>query len=111
MNNSTDLCVSDYDFVAATIASDGLFNGTETLDGILGLSPDSLFITSLFDDGMIESSIITFLLTLNPMTSSVTLGGFPNNLVLGETSTLNTNGDKYWTVDIQGISYGGQPLK
>mmetsp|Transcript_20003 Transcript_20003/g.18992 ORF Transcript_20003/g.18992 Transcript_20003/m.18992 type:complete len:159 (+) Transcript_20003:237-713(+) len=53
--------------------------GLTGFDGILGLSPQSLFVTGLKDQGVIDQAILGFYIDVEGITSTVTFGDYDDS--------------------------------
>ena len=120
LSNSVDLCVNSFEFflIDSEFSSS---NAALDLDGILGMSPyrsdtnPNPFIKTLFDQGMIDNAIATFQLNdVQDEDSSMTIGGIPDGIIDGETTTLQNlvvfNHD-WWTVGLEDVKYNNSTIK
>jgi hypothetical protein len=90
-------------------------------DGILGLSPSThdpeteLYIEQLYNQGLIENKVFSFLIDqFDSSGSKVTIGDYSEDKFSMPNSTLNWHSlvqDKYWSMKMDQAKINGQPLK
>ena len=104
-------CASDFNFMGITNQQ-----GLDTADGILGLSPPTSnqgpsFVGSLKDQGIIDSTMISFYLTKSSTGSKFSFGGYLEDYIkpgssLIWNSMVPVKGDyPYWQVSINDLIF------
>lgn len=107
------LCIDQWKFFEVSSSDKFLEqSGVIGFGPVNNTAPQTSFIKALYDAGKIPEMIATFQLegADTGKTSTLTLGGFPESLIVGDIFTLNAIDhdklDNQWTVALRSVSIG-----